>query len=163
MLEVIRILLAYNAWANGRVRAAARTVDDVGFSTDVPGLSHGSLHGALVHVYAAEQVWMSRVNRGTSPRHLPNSADLPTLTDLERAWDVQTTEIADLATSLSEARLTSPVRYTTTGATGHETPLWQILLHLVNHGTQFRAEASVALTALGASPGDLDLIAYIRD
>ncbi len=39
-------------------------------------------------------------------------------------------------------------------------PVWQMLLHVVNHGTQHRAEAAALLTAEGRSPGELDLINY---
>jgi uncharacterized damage-inducible protein DinB len=36
-------------------------------------------------------------------------------------------------------------------------PIWQMLVHVVNHGTQHRAEAGTLLTAEGRTPGDVDL------
>jgi uncharacterized damage-inducible protein DinB len=39
-------------------------------------------------------------------------------------------------------------------------PVWQMLVHVVNHGTQHRAEVAALLTAEGRSPGELDLINY---
>jgi uncharacterized damage-inducible protein DinB len=38
----------------------------------------------------------------------------------------------------------------------------EVMAHLVSHGTQYRAEAAWSLTELGSSPGDLDLILYLR-
>jgi uncharacterized damage-inducible protein DinB len=40
-------------------------------------------------------------------------------------------------------------------------PLWQQLLHQVNHATQHRSEAALLLTRLGFSPGWLDLLVYL--
>ena len=41
-------------------------------------------------------------------------------------------------------------------------PLWHMTSHVVNHGTQHRSEVALALTQLGLSPGDLDLIEYLN-
>jgi uncharacterized damage-inducible protein DinB len=38
-----------------------------------------------------------------------------------------------------------------------------MLVHVVNHGTQHRAEAAALLTSEGRSPGELDLINYAEE
>ena len=38
-----------------------------------------------------------------------------------------------------------------------------MLVHVVNHGTQHRAEAAVLLTGEGRSPGELDMIDYAEE
>jgi uncharacterized damage-inducible protein DinB len=40
--------------------------------------------------------------------------------------------------------------------------LWKIVLHVVNHGTHHRGQASGFLRAMGHVPPPLDLIAYYR-
>ncbi|HYU21327.1 MAG TPA: DinB family protein [Chloroflexota bacterium] len=42
-------------------------------------------------------------------------------------------------------------------------PLWQMMLHVANHGTQHRSEVAALLTGFGQSPGDLDLLVYLWD
>ncbi len=161
-VEELRTLFEYNAAANERVLTAAARVAPEALVAPAP-VSHGSLLGALAHVYAGEWVWRIRAEEGLSPSALPTVADVPTLqavrerlTAEDRAW------LAFLG-RCSDEDLERGVSYKTTRGAAFETPLWQIGQHVVNHGTQFRSEAAVLLTEHGASPGDLDLVAYLRN
>jgi uncharacterized damage-inducible protein DinB len=42
-------------------------------------------------------------------------------------------------------------------------PMWQTMVHLMNHGTQHRSEAAVILTEAGGSPGDLDVLDFAEE
>jgi uncharacterized damage-inducible protein DinB len=64
---------------------------------------------------------------------------------------------------LTDEKLASELEYTSTEGGRHKRVLWETMAHLVNHGTQHRAEAAAMLTALGHSPGDIDLIVYLNE
>lgn len=65
---------------------------------------------------------------------------------------------------LTDERLASEITYVSTrSGEVHNDPLWQLMIHVVNHGTQHRAEAAEALTMAGRSPGDLDLLDFFRE
>src|SRR5215216_4156622 len=75
--EFIRYLFEYNTWANDRALEAAATLSDKQLTKNLAS-SHQSVHGTLVHILAAEWIWIMRC-RGTSPKQLFESAQFPTL------------------------------------------------------------------------------------
>jgi uncharacterized damage-inducible protein DinB len=54
------------------------------------------------------------------------------------------------------------ISYQDTKGRSYSQPVWQILLHLVNHGTHHRGQVSGFLRAMGGTPPPLDMIAYYR-
>ena len=158
----ILTLVDYNYWANARVlNAAAKLAPDQFIAP--AGLSHGSVRGALVHILGAEMVWRLRCAEGVSLSALPNENDFPAVEVLRERWLDEEQKMRAYLNSLSEEALYQTVQYKTTKGVPHENVLWNLLAHVVNHGTQFRGEAGVALTAYGQSPGDLDLLLFFRE
>ncbi|NTU78654.1 MAG: hypothetical protein HGA45_04490 [Chloroflexales bacterium] len=158
--EYLRVLFDYHAWATTRVLETAARLDPADLDT-APLAGLGSLRHILVHALSAEWVWRSRLG-GVSPRAHLAPADLPTLAAIRTRWAGEEVVLRSLITGLDAAALAENLVYQTLGGQAQVTPRWQILVHLANHGTQHRSEAAALLTALGHSPGDLDLIVFFR-
>jgi uncharacterized damage-inducible protein DinB len=158
----ILTLYEYNYWANALVLNATTNVNAAQFTAPAR-LSHGSLRGTLVHTLSTEVVWRLRCQEGVSPSAMLAEGEFPTLESLRQRWDAEERAMRAFLGSLQDDDLNRIVRYTTTKGVPHENVLWHLLVHVVNHGTQFRAEAAVVLTEYGQSPGDLDLIRFLRE
>ncbi len=169
--EFLRTLLDYNTWANIRVFDRAVAVPESEYFATAPGLSFANLHATLVHIVVAELVWLARWHGGMPAEALKDAreADLLAETEIrtfdavETLWRQELAKQASYAASLTDESAAGSLEYQTQFGEPNVQPLEQLISHLVNHGTQFRAEAAVRLTQLGLSPGDLDLIIYLRE
>jgi uncharacterized damage-inducible protein DinB len=155
-------LFEYNYWANDRILNAAARVTPEQFVGRAEQ-SHGSLRGTLVHTFGAEVVWRLRCQEGISPVALPAEGDFPTLEALWTRWKAEELAMRSFLDSLGDADLERIIQYRNTKGVPFENIMWHLLAHLVNHGTQSRAEAGLVLTAYDQSPGDLDMILFFRE
>ncbi len=157
----IKTFYDYNYGANGRLLEVTVQASEQDFLAPAP-LSHGSLRGALVHVLGAEWLWRVRFQEGISPPRMPPVEEFPDLASIRSRWQAEEQKMRSFLGTLDDAELERVITYTNTQGNKYQTPLWQILLHVVNHGTQFRSEAAVWLSQKGHSPGNLDFIAFLR-
>ncbi len=155
-------LYDYNYWANGRILGAAEKLTVAEYTTPVAGISHGSARATLVHGLLAEQIWRLRCFEGVSPTTFLSEEDVPTLAELQELWATEEALMRASMNLLTDDAFQEPITFTTSGGRLFSQPLGAILTHVVNHGTQHRAEAAVILTAFGHSPGDVDLTIYLR-
>jgi uncharacterized damage-inducible protein DinB len=159
----ILTLYDYNYWATARVLNAAAQLTPDQFTAPA-GLSHGSVRGALTHILSAETVWRLRLAEGISLTALPAEEDFPSsVTALRERWADEEAKMRAYLNLLTDEALNQTVQYKTTKGVPYENVLWHLLAHVVNHGTQFRSEAAVALTSFGHSPGNLDLLMFFRE
>lgn len=150
--DEIRFLFAYDRWATRRVLAALDGVDAGAWTR--PGLvGERGLGEVLVHHLGASQRWrLAFQETGESPE--PEREPLPTTAQLRERWEVEWAAVDAWLADLTDGFV----------AHVHEgVPVWQMLVHVVNHGTQHRAEAAALLTAEGRSPGELDLFTYAEE
>ena len=159
--EDILTLYAYNSWANARILNATAQVTAEQFLAPA-SFSHGGLRGTLVHVLFAEWIWRRRWE-GHSPVAWLQPEDFPTFEALHTQWDVEEQALLQFVENASDEALNNIVEYRRTGGEACENILWHLMVHLVNHGTQHRSEAAAMLTEFGHSPGDIDLIVFLRE
>jgi len=155
----ILVLYRYNQWANGKILGAARNVTLEQFLAEA-SYPHGGLRGTLTHVLFAEWIWRNRWE-GVSPTVRFKPEEFPTLDTLLGRWQEEESRLMDFVASLTDDRLSMPFEYKNTKGVPKENILWQAMAHVVNHGTQHRAEAAAMLTEFGCSPGDVDMIYFL--
>ena len=159
-IAAIHSLFDYNYWVNQRILDTAAGLSTEQFTAPGP-VSHGSLRGTLVHALGAEWAWRQRC-QGSSPEALLSQDDFDDMKSLAHRWREEEDAMRAYLAELTDDNLTATIEYTRTGGDRFETPLWQILLHVINHGTQSRSEAAVLLSHFGHSPGDLDYMIFLN-
>lgn len=150
--DEVRFLFAYDRWATRQVLNVLNGPDS-GVWTRPDVVGERGLGAILVHHLGASQRWRHGFQQtGESPE--PELEPLPTIDQLRERWDAEWADVDVWLPTLTD----DFVAYVHEGV-----PVWQMLVHVVNHGTQHRAEAAALLTLGGRSPGDLDLINYAEE
>jgi uncharacterized damage-inducible protein DinB len=155
----ILLLYKYNQWATARILSAAVNLTQDQFAAPAP-FPHGGLRGTLVHALFAEWIWRKRWE-GESPTQRFKPDEFPTVESLRTRWLEEEKRLMDFVSNVTEERLNSSFDYRNTAGKPFTQVMWQVMAHVVNHGTQHRSEAAAMLTDLGYSPGDLDLISFL--
>ncbi len=152
----IQELYGYNRWANGRALAAASRLTAEQLMKDV-GSSFRSVRDTLAHILGAEWIWLMRWN-STSPRALLSPTEFPSVAALEARWAEVETGQRQFLDSLTDESLTQPLAYVNTKGQRWQYPLWQTLVHAVNHSTYHRGQVTTMLRQLGAEPVATDFL-----
>ena len=151
----IAYLFAFDRWATRRVLSVIDGLPpEVWGATGVVG--DRGLGSILVHQLGAHMRW--RLGLGgddeAAGRARPEREPLPSPDALARRWALEWDAMDAWLDTLTDDWLDE---------LGDGVPFWQMLAHVVNHGTQHRSEAAVLLTEAGRSPGDLDMIFFAEE
>lgn len=157
----ILTLYKYNQWANARILNAVANVTHEQFLADA-SFPHGGLRGTLTHILFAQWIWRSRW-QGNSPTYRIKPEEFPSFNSFQARWLPEEALLMTFVENTTDESLNQALQYKNSKGVPHEQVLWKMMAHVVNHGTQHRAEAAALLTDYGCSPGDVDMIYFLDE
>jgi uncharacterized damage-inducible protein DinB len=174
MREHLQLLATYNEWMNLKLYAAAAQLPAAELAAN-KGAFFGSLLGTLNHIMVGDRIWLARF--ATHPaRHaslegvralpVPTSLDQILFEDFKeldahRKW--LDTLIKQWAAELTDEDLRHLFRYANTKGVVSVRRFSSVLLHLFNHQTHHRGQATTLLSQAGIDVGATDLLMLVPD
>ncbi len=121
--------------------------------------SHGSVRNQIVHLMSVDDTWFSAL-RGVEIPEALNPTNFDDRKIIRTHWDIVEQNMRDYL-----AKLRDDMLFEKPFPDGEDKDLteWQVLLHVVNHGTDHRAQLLRHLDDLGVKTGPQDYIFYVYD
>ena len=158
--SAIRTLFDYHYSLYERIWDIVQTLSPEQFVAE-KAYSLRSLRNQLLHVIEVDNRWLARLQSLPLPELLDES-DFPDQAALRPTWVSIRGDVLAYTQALTDAELEEVVELDFPNRGGsHRNLRWQILLHVVNHGTDHRAQILALLHELGAPTLEQDLILHL--
>ena len=154
-LELIKTFIEYHFDMTRCVWDSIDQITDEQFLAD-DAYSPGSIRNLMVHLTNTDSNWLAGLKNIPEEQDDPkrNYEDFPDRASVQAFWDATAKDVADYAETLTELELDeNPVDI--------QNPRWQVLLHIINHGTDHRSTILQKLHELGAPTFDQDFIMWV--
>jgi uncharacterized damage-inducible protein DinB len=161
-LRDLQSLLDFHYWARDRMLEALEALTPEQYTRQLGG-SFGSVRDTVVHTCSADWVWYARWV-GETPTTMLDPNQFSDLAAIRSAWDGLEEQTRALVARLGEGGIQKPVEYKTMDGRPHAQVFWQMVQHVVNHGTYHRGQVTTLLRQIDvAPPRSTDLITYYRE
>ncbi len=157
--DALRTHIDYMAWANRRILDAASQLSPEELTRDFQTADRSVLD-TMAHVFAGDRVWLARLEGGPVPGFISDRDR--NLEVLQVEWPALGERWQRWAQGITDESAQAMVSYTDLKGRPWTQPLWQLILHVVNHGTHHRGQVAGFLRTMGHLPPVLDLVAYYR-
>lgn len=122
--------------------------------------SHGSVRNQIVHMISVDDAWFSELS-GSEPLEPSPPTESDDRNSIRAYWDAVEERMHAYLTALQDDMVFStPI---TEPEEDKDLIVWQVLLHVVNHGTDHRAQILRQLHDLGLKTTSQDYIFYVYD
>lgn len=151
---MLETLVAYHSALHRRLWDSVMQISDEQFVDD-SAYAHGSIRNQLVHLATVETRWLRGLRGDPEARTFQLvPEDYPSRAACQELWEATVEALPAYAASLTEEDLQRRV-------SGMDEPVWQVLLHLVIHGVDHRAQVLRLLHDHGGPTFPQDFIFYL--
>lgn len=154
-VDVFKTFIEYHLDMTRRVWDSIDQITEEQFLSD-DIYSRGSIRNLMVHLAATDSNWLAGLKNIPEDKDEPGKKleDYSNRAIVREFWDNTAKDVADFIETLTEERLgENPVDI--------QNPRWQVLLHIINHGTDHRSTVLQRLHEFGAPTFDQDFIMWL--
>lgn len=147
MKELLTQLATYNIWANQKIMETILSLPDEKQIAEVPS-SFNSLYKTVLHMWDAESAWWQRMKLHERII-IPSENFNGTIRDIINGLAQQNQQWQDWVSNASDNALDHVFQYQNSKKEQFKQPIFQMLMHVFNHGTYHRGQLINMLRQLG--------------
>jgi len=148
MKSLMHKLTLYNDWANQKIFGQFLQLED-----KIPATS---MH-LICHVLNAQAIWLSRITGAQTAVRTWDDHSLDVCMEMQQQAHVLLKHL-----TIVEVNLKQVISYKTFNGLPFENSIYDILIHVFNHGTYHRAQIAQDMRKNGLEPVNTDYIAFVR-
>jgi uncharacterized damage-inducible protein DinB len=161
MKEICSQYASFNVWATEKLLNTAMKLSDEELKTEVKS-SFTSIYATFLHMWDAESAWWQRIKL-IDQIQVPSLSFKPTMQEVADGLINQSKQWQQFIAVTAEHGFDHVVAYRNSKKEEFKQPVWQILLHVVNHSTFHRGQIVTILRNIGVTeiPGT-DYVLFTR-
>lgn len=161
MKELLLQFSAYHVWANQQLLSVLQSLPEEKLQQTIVS-SFDSLQRTVLHLLDAESIWWQRLKLQERINR-PSENFSGDMKELSRQLLLQSRQWQDWITQAQEHHLQHVFQYQNSRRESFKQPVYQMLLHLFNHGTYHRGQLITMLRQAGVEKLPCtDFIAWSR-
>ena len=161
MKEICSQYAAFNVWATEKLLNAALKLSEPQWHTEMQS-SFPTIYKTFLHMWDAEAAWWQRIQLAEQLQ-MPSAVSTPSIKELAEGLSAQGKLWKEYTSGLQSHAFDHVISYRNSKKEEFKQPVWEILLHVFNHGTYHRGQIVTMLRNLGVTevPGT-DFVLFLR-
>jgi uncharacterized damage-inducible protein DinB len=145
--DALMHLTKYNVWANAKVFSFITEAGEAKADIDQSS-SFSTTRKTLLHIWDAETIWIKRLS-GEWVSDWPSKSFTGTLENAGTLFFKTSKDFVSYVEEKTEEEFNTQVRYKTMEGKEFSNPVWQIIMHCMNHSTFHRGQIITMLRSVG--------------